>query len=301
MIRATIVTILAMLVAYFGAMPFLTWRLRRKVRHFATISVCVFGSVVALIPLFLLITYLFKAGLPGLNVAFFTQSQKPLGEPGGGFFHAIVGSLIIVGIATLIGVPVGVLCGIWLSEVGKGRSVSVIRFLADVLTGLPSIIAGILGYELIVSQTKTFSGLAGSIALSILMIPVITRVTEESLKLVPKGLREASLGLGAGKAQTILRVVLPAARSGIFTGVILAVARVGGETAPLLFTAAGQSKVIWNPSEAMAALPLSIYLNSSQPFDVSQQLALTGALVLVLFVALVNVVVKLWVGKTSAA
>lgn len=297
--RYVIWTVIVLLVVYAVVLRTLPWQTRRRVRHVATVCVCGLGAFLAVIPLVFLLGYLVKDGIHGLNKDFFTQAQKPLSEPGSGMLHAIIGSVIIVGMAAVIGIPIGVLGGVYLSEYGKGKFAKVIRFLADVMTGLPSIIAGILGYQLIVVRAGGFSGLAGAIALSFLMIPVITRVTEESLHLVPKALREASLGLGVGISRTIWHVVLPAARSGILTGIILAVARVGGETAPLLFTTAGQSEITTNPMQAMAALPLSIYLNSSQPYDTSRQLAATGALFLVLWICLINVGVRYIASRSS--
>lgn len=299
MIRALIWAIPTLIAIYFVALQVLPWRVRRQVRHVVTVATCGFGAVLAVVPLVLLIGYLVKNGAAGLNADFFTQTQRPFGEPHSGMLHAIIGSLIIVGSAAIIGVPIGILGGIYLSEFGHTKLATFIRFLADVLTGLPSIIAGILGYQLIVASTHSFSGLAGAVALSLLMIPVIARVTEESLRLVPKALREASLGLGVGPARTTWHVVLPAARSGILTGVILAIARVGGETAPLLFTTAGNTELVTNPSRAMAALPLSIFLNSSQPFDSSKQLAITGALFLVAWICLINVSVRWFATRAS--
>ncbi|HRF59686.1 MAG TPA: phosphate ABC transporter permease PstA [Fimbriimonadaceae bacterium] len=299
MIRALLIGGVAIVVIYTILILVLPWESRRRVRHLATYALGVCCTIVALIPLVMLVTYLVKAGAPGLGADFFTQVQKPIGEPGSGMKHAIIGSLIIVSLASAIGVPIGILCGIYLAEVGKGKFAAAIRFLSEVMTGLPSIIAGILGFALIVARYERFSAWAGALALSILMIPVVTRVTEEAIRLVPKALREASFGLGAQRWQTVVKVVLPSARSAILTGVILAVARVGGETAPLLFTAAGQSLVNTDPSRAMAALPLSIYLNANQPFDTSKQLAISGALFLVIWIAFVNFVIRWIAAKTQ--
>jgi phosphate transport system permease protein len=284
---------------YFAALRFGSWQWQRALRHYATYAVGIIATILALIPLALLAYYLVRAGLPGLDLTFFTEVQKPLGEVGSGMKHAILGSLVIVGLAALIGVPVGVLAGVYLAEVGKGKFAAAIRFLSEVLTGLPSIIAGILGYTLIVARFGNFSGWAGAIALSVLMIPVITRVTEEAIRLVPRQMREASMALGATHSQTVWKVVVPVAKSGILTGVVLAIARVGGETAPLLFTAAGQSVVNLDPGRAMAALPLSIFLNANQPFPVSKQLAVTGALFLVAVLALVNLGVRSYAASTQ--
>jgi|GEM_PF-3327467 len=225
MIRALLIGGVAIVVIYTILILVLPWESRRRVRHLATYALGVCCTIVALIPLVMLVTYLVKAGAPGLGADFFTQVQKPIGEPGSGMKHAIIGSLIIVSLASAIGVPIGILCGIYLAEVGKGKFAAAIRFLSEVMTGLPSIIAGILGFALIVARYERFSAWAGALALSILMIPVVTRVTEEAIRLVPKALREASFGLGAQRWQTVVKVVLPSARSAILTGVILAVAR----------------------------------------------------------------------------
>lgn len=280
------------LLVYFIVLAVLPWEWKRRLRHYATYAFGIAATLLALVPLVLLVYYLVRGGASGLTWQFFTAVQKPLGEPGSGMKHAIVGSIIIVGLASLIGIPIGIGAGIYLAEVGKGKFAASIRFLAEVLTGLPSIIAGILGYALIVARFGNFSGWAGAFALSVLMIPVITRVTEEAMRLVPRNLTEASLALGAPRWRTVWNVVLPASRSAILTGVVLAVARVGGETAPLLFTSAGQSILNFDPSRAMAALPLSIYINANQPFDTSRQLAVTGALFLVLWVAGINLAMR---------
>lgn len=291
-VRGAIFAIVGLLAAYGILVTVLPWDARRKLRHGATYLVGGLGAALALVPLVLLVTYLVRAGVPGLSLEFFTKTQAPLGEAGGGFLHAILGTIEIVALASAMGVPIGVLAGIYLAEVGRGWLAGAIRFLAEVLTGLPSIIAGILGYTLIVVRTGEFSALAGAIALAVLMVPVITRVTEEAIRLVPPSLREASFGLGIGQWRTVWHITLPSAKSAILTGIVLAIARVGGETAPLLFTAVGQSIVNFDPTKAMAALPLSIYANANQPFDVSKQLAVTGALVLVASIGLVNLLVR---------
>ncbi|HRJ27249.1 MAG TPA: phosphate ABC transporter permease PstA [Fimbriimonadaceae bacterium] len=298
MLRAFVLGIPILIVIYYVVIGLLPFAQRRKARHAATLVLGGAAVVLALIPLVLLITHLVREGWGGLSLDFFTQDQKPIGQTGGGMRHAIIGSLIIVGMASCIGIPVGVLAGIYLAEVGKGKFAATIRFLSEVLTGLPSIIAGILGYTLIVMRYNQFSAIAGAVALAILMIPVITRVTEEAILLVPKSMREASYGLGSSQTQTVIKVVLPAARSAILTGIVLAVARVGGETAPLLLTAVGQSTLQTDVTKSMAALPLSIYLNANQPFDSSQQLAVTGALFLVLWIAFVNLTISAIAAKT---
>ncbi len=299
MIRSLVIGIPIAIAVYYLVLALVPFATKRKIRHGATYGLGLVAIVLALTPLVLLITYLAREGWSGLTLDFFTHDQKPLGMPGSGMRHAILGSLVILGMASIIGIPIGVLAGIYLAEVGKGKLASAIRFLSEVLTGLPSIVAGILGFTLIVTYYGRASALAGSVALAVLMIPVITRVTEEAIRLVPKAIREASFGLGGSQAQTVIKVVLPASRSAILTGIVLAVARVGGETAPLLFTAVGQSTLSWDPTHSMAALPLSIYLNANQPFESSQKLAITGALFLVLWIAVVNLVVRAIASRTQ--
>lgn len=294
MLRALVIGVPILLVVYVILANTLPWDQRRTLRHYATYFWGVLGTVVALVPLLMLLGYLFKEGAPGLTAAFFTHAELPDGQPGGGFANAMIGSVMVVGLAALIGVPIGVLAGIYLAEIGRGWVANAIRFLAEVLTGLPSIIAGILAYVLIVMHMgdrpgwSNFNAVAGAIALSFLMIPVITRVTEEAVRMVPAHLREASYGLGATQWRTVWSVVLPAARSGILTGVVLAVARAGGETAPLLFTIQGNRDIVWDPRNAVSALPLSIYNATQSPSDVNLKMAVTGALFLVILVALTN-------------
>jgi phosphate transport system permease protein len=297
-LQAVLYSFVALVVAYALAANFLPFPARRKLRHFGTYGFGAFASIVALIPLVLLLAYLFKEGMPGLNASFFSNPESGGGQPRG-FKNAIIGTGIIVGMASAIGVPIGVLAGVYLAEMGRGWFANSLRFLAEVLTGLPSIVAGILGYTLLVKGVGA-SAYSAAVALSFLMIPVITRVTEEAIRLVPAALREASFGLGIGEWRTIWHVVLPAARSAILTGVVLAIARVGGETAPLLFTAAGNNFVSTDITKAMAALPLSVYTRFDQPQMANKSLALTGALVLVLWIALINLLVR-WISSRTQA
>ncbi len=298
MIATLLIGSLVAVAVYQIGLRLLPWATQRKVRHLTTYGMGYLGSLLAIIPLVLLVAYLVKAGGPGLNWTFLTAAEKPVGQPGGGFANAIVGSGIIILLASLVGVPIGLLAGIYLAEVGKGWFAATIRFLAEVLTGLPSIIAGILAYTLFVMHLRNvpgwsnFNGVAGALALCFLMIPVITRVTEEAIRMVPNHLREASMGLGVGQWRTVWHVVLPAARSGILTGVVLAIARVGGETAPLLFTTLGTREIVTDPRQAMGALPLSIYFGAGSPSDLNVQLAITGALFLVIWIALVNIGIR---------
>jgi len=241
-------------------------------------------AAVAVIALVAVIGYVVLNGARALNVDFFTQLPAPVGEPGGGMANAIVGTLIIIGIGALISIPAGVLAGIYLAEYGENRFADLVRFLADVLTGIPSIVVGILAYALVVVPMQKFSALAGGVALAVLMLPTVVRATEEMLRLVPGSLREASLALGAPRWKTILRIVLPTASSGLATGAMLAIARAAGETAPLLFTAFGNS--FWNTSlvDPMAAIPLQVFQYAISPYDSWHAQAWAGALVLVVLV-----------------
>lgn len=220
-------------------------------------------------------------GLGGLNWAFFTQIPKPVGEEGGGMANAIGGSLMLLSFASLIGVPLGIGAGVFLAEYGRNKWGNIVRFTADVLNGVPSIVIGITAYALVVVVQKHFSMLAGSVALGIMMIPTISRTTEEVLLLVPQSIREAALGLGIPKWRTILSVVLRTASAGIVTSIMLAFARIAGETAPLIFTTLGNSYWNTNVNQPTAALPLQIYAYAIMPYDQAHAQAWTGALVLI--------------------
>lgn len=253
-------------------------------------GVCVF---VAMVPLFLILWHITQNGFQNLSWAFLTELPLPVGEAGGGLANAIIGSAIMVGIAMLIGVPVGILGGICLSEYGRGRLGSCLRTTVVVVSGTPSVIIGIFVYLVMVVPFKQFSALAGGTALGIMMIPIIMRSTEEILKLVPQELREASLALGVPEWRTILSVVLVTGRVGIATGVLVAIARVAGETAPLLFTAFGNRFWSTQLSQPMAALPLQIYTYAVSPYDDWQAQAWVGALILIVVVLLLNVLARL--------
>jgi phosphate transport system permease protein len=257
------------------------WRKLRG-RIFETLSALC--AALAVIVLVAVIGYVVVNGARALNFDFFTQLPAPVGEPGGGMANAIVGTLIIVGIGALLSIPSGVLAGIYLAEYGDNRFADLVRFLADVLTGIPSIVVGILAYALVVVPMQKFSALAGGVALAVLMLPTVIRATEEMLRLVPGSLREASLALGAPRWKTILRIVLPTASAGLATGAMLAIARAAGETAPLLFTAFGNS--FWNTSlvDPMAAIPLQVFQYAISPYDSWHAQAWAGALVLVVLV-----------------
>ena len=274
-------------------MPSKFVQLRRQItdRFFtglaAGLSVVVIGTLVAIL------AYLVLRGAGSLNWAFFTQIQKPVGESGGGMANGIVGSIMILVIASCMGVPLGIGAGVYLAEFGRGRLGKLVRFTADVLNGVPSIVIGMVAWGLVVVQQKHFSAFAGGVALAIMMIPTVTRATEEMLLLVPQSVREAAFGLGIPQWRTTLSITLPSARAGILTGVMLAFARIAGETAPLLFTAFGNQ--FWNlsPSQPIAAMPLQIYTYALSPYDEWHRQAWAGALVLVLLIVGTTTLVRL--------
>lgn len=240
----------------------------------------------------LLLGYVIYRGSSAINVDFFTKLPTPVGETGGGVSNAIVGTLILAGIASLIGIPIGVSTGLYLAEYGRGRYATLVRFFTDVLNGLPSIVMGLFAYALIVIPMKGFSGLSGGVALSLLMIPVIVRTTEEVVKLVPHTLREAALALGAPEWKVILYVVVKTAKGGIVTAIVLALARIIGETAPLLFTAFGNQFWQTNILQPMAALTLQIFTYAISPYEDWQAKAWGAALVLVTISLIINVTAR---------
>ena len=241
--------------------------LRRSVTDHLMTGLSILTVIVVLTPLFAIFTYLLYRGIGSINWAFLTQTPKPVGESGGGMANAIVGSGFILALASLIGVPIGVGAGIYVAEFGRNRFGDAIRFTADVLNGVPSIVIGIVAYAIVVLHQKHFSALAGGVALSIMMIPTITRTTEDMLLLVPQSLREAAYGLGIPRWRTTLSIVLRTATSGVITGIMLAFARVAGETAPLLFTAFGNQFWNLNANQPTAALPLQIFNYAISPYD----------------------------------
>ena len=258
-------------------------------------SACLLATILALLPLVSVLSFVAVRGIGGLSWAFFTALPKPVGESGGGMAHALVGTLQIVGLACLLGIPAGVLAGIYLAEFGSSRFGRFVRFAADVMAGVPSIAVGLFVYVLVVSRTGGFSAFAGAVALALLMLPTITRSTEELLKLVPEALREAALGLGVPKWRATLRVMLRTAAPGIATGIMLAVARAMGETAPLLFTSFNNRFWAPSPSEPTASLPVNIYTYAVSPYADWHSQAWAAALVLVTFVLLLNVGARLLV------
>ncbi|HEY7351916.1 MAG TPA: phosphate ABC transporter permease PstA [Terriglobales bacterium] len=259
-------------------------KLRRRItNHFFTglsagLSVVVVGTLVAIF------AYLLIKGAGSLNWSFLTQTPKPVGEAGGGMANALVGSIIIIAISSLLGVPVGIAAGIYLAEYGRNRLGQLVRFTADVLNGVPSIVIGLVAYGLVVIPQRHFSAFAGGVALAIMMVPTVTRSTEEMLLLVPHSVREAAFGLGIPQWRTTLSITLPSARSGIITGVMLAFARIAGETAPLIFTAFGNQFWSLTANQPIAALPLQIYTYALSPFEEWHRQAWAGALMLVILI-----------------
>ncbi len=249
-------------------------------------------AALVVLPLVLVFWHVVQSGIGALNWSFFTQLPKPVGEPGGGMANAIVGSFELLGLAALIGVPVGVLGGLSLSEYSYARLNSWLRFGADVLNGVPSIIWGMVVYGLLVLPMKGFSAWAGGVVLGMMMVPLVMRTTEEMLRLVPAGYREAAVALGIPQWRTVLQIVLRTALKGVITGILLALARVAGETAPLLFTAFGNRFWNHNLSDPIAALPLNIFAYAISPYEDWHRQAWAGALVLLLLVAIVNVAVR---------
>ncbi len=257
--------------------------LRRRVTDHAMTGIAILTVIVVLVPLFAIFGYLLYRGLASVNWAFLTQTPKPPGEVGGGVANGIVGSGMILGIASLLGVPLGMGAGIYLAEYGRNRLGDVVRFTADVLNGVPSIVVGIVAYAIVVLRWH-FSALAGGVALAIMMVPTISRTTEEMLLLVPQALREAAYGVGIPRWRTTLSITLRSATSGVITGVMLAFARVAGETAPLLFTTLGNE--FWNLrlDQPTAALPLQVFNYAKSPYDDWHRQAWAGALVLILLI-----------------
>lgn len=253
----------------------------RKFKDGAMTAAMLTATAVVLIPLGMIFVHLLREGLGSINLAFFTEIPRPTGESGGGMANGIVGSGIMITLAGLVGLPIGIFGAIYLTEFGSNRMAGVIRFTADILAGVPSIITGMVAYTLLVVPLKGFSALAGAFALSLIMAPIVLRTTEEQLKMVPVTLREASLALGVPLWRTSLKVTLRSALPGVVTGVLLAVARVAGETAPLLFTALGNQFWSKRLTEPMAALPLQIFNFAISPYEDWHRLAWAGALVLV--------------------
>lgn len=272
--------------------------LRRRLTDKFMTGMAVLTVILVLAPLVAIFGYLMYRGIGSINWAFLTQTPKPVGEAGGGMANAIVGSIFILGIASFIGVPFGVGAGIFLAEFGRNRFGSAIRFTADVLNGVPSIVIGIVGWSILV-RGHGFSALAGGVALAIMMVPTISRATEEMLLLVPQALREAAYGLGVPRWRTTLSITLRTAGSGVITGIMLAFARIAGETAPLLFTAFGNTFWNWKPNQPTAALPLQIYVYANSPYDDWHRQAWAGSFVLIVLIVTAVAAVRYAVRRGS--
>jgi phosphate transport system permease protein len=260
--------------------------IRRRLSNLCFIGLAGLASILVLTPLALIFGYLVYKGIGSINWAFLTNTPRPVGEPGGGMANAIMGSTMILGLGSLIGVPLGIGAGIYMAEFGRGRYVTFVRFTADVLNGVPSIVVGIAVYALVVLPQQHFSALSGGVALGIMMIPTIARTTEEMLRMVPNTIREAALGLGIPQWRTTLQVTLRTASKGVITGAMLAFARVAGETAPLLFTAFGNQFWNFNPNQPTAALPLQIFSYAISPFAEWHRQAWAGALILIVLIVI---------------
>jgi len=272
--------------------------LRRTWTNHAVTALALISTIIVLVPLVAILGYLLYKGASSLNWDFFTKAPVPVGEVGGGMANAILGSGVILALASAMGIPFGIGAGVYLAEYGAGSKIaSAVRFTADVLNGVPSIVMGIAAYSLIVAKQHHFSGFAGSVALAIMMVPTVTRTTEEMLATVPNPVREAALGLGIPKWRTIWSVSLRTASPGIITGCMLAFARVAGETAPLLFTALGNQFFGINLNQPMAALPLQIYVYAQSPYDEWHRLAWAGALVLIVMIMVSVTLVRIFANR----
>jgi phosphate transport system permease protein len=266
---------------------------RRRLLSNVVVGLCGGAVLLALVPLALVFFYVIKQGFSSLNWAFFTQMPKPVGETGGGMANAMVGTLILIGIASAIAIPVGLIAGVYLSEYAGGKFASAVRFTADVLNGVPSIVIGIFAYGLAVLPVHRFSALAGGLALGFMMIPIITRTTEELLNLVPSSLREGALALGATRARAAFGVMVPAALPGIMTGILVALARISGETAPLLFTSFNNRFFTARLDQPIASLTVQVYTYAISPYDDWHRQAWAGALVLVAFIFIFSVLARI--------
>ena len=265
---------------------------RRKLLDQAMTAAMIGAALLAVIPLFLILFYLLREGIPGLSWELLTQEPTRPGREGGGVFNSIVGSVIMVGAALAIGVPVAIGCGIFLSEFGQNKAGGFIRFIIEVRACLPSITVGLFVYSLVVVRQGRFSGIAGSIALAIILVPIVARITEEMMLLVPRSIREASYALGAPRWRTVLRIVFPTALPGIITGIMLALSRICGEAAPLLFTALGNQFTTADITAPMDSLPRRIYVYATGPYDYWHEQAWAMSLILVSVILVISLVIR---------
>jgi phosphate transport system permease protein len=254
---------------------------RRRATSALVVGFCAVSVLLAMVPLTMILFFVLSRGLPALDLAFFTQMPKPVGEPGGGMANAIVGTGILIALAAALAVPVGIVCGVYIAEYKRNRLASSVRFAADILNGVPSIVIGIFAYAIAVLPLRRFTALSGGLALGIMMLPLIIRTTEELLALVPSSLREGALALGATRARAVFTVILPAALPGIVTGVLVALARVAGETAPLLFTAFNNRFWSTRIDQPIASLTVQVYTYAISPYEDWHRQAWAGATVLI--------------------
>jgi phosphate transport system permease protein len=266
---------------------------RRRIISAVFVSTCGLSVLVALVPLALILFFVISRGAQALNLEFFTTMPRPVGEPGGGMLNAFVGTLFLTGLGSLMAIPVGVLSGIYMSEYAGTRVATATRFAADTLNGVPSIVIGIFVYGIAVLPFRQFSALAGGLALGIMMIPIIARTTEELLLLVPGAMREGALALGATRARAVFTVIVPAALPGIITGVVLALARIGGETAPLLFTAFNNRFFSTDVRQPIASVTVQVFTYAISPYEDWHRQAWAGALVLVTFVLVCSLLARM--------
>jgi len=271
----------------------MTYTRWRKLVSSAFVAFCAIAVVLALIPLAFILFFVVSKGIFALNVAFFTHMPAPVGEPGGGMANAIVGTLIVTGLAAIMAVPIGVVSGVYMSEYAGSRFAAIVRFAADTLNGVPSIVIGVFAYGVVVVPMGQFSTLAGGFALGIMMIPIIARTTEELLLLVPGSMREGALALGATRGRAVFSVVLPAALPGIITGIVLALARIAGETAPLLFTAFNNRYFTTSLRQPISTLTVQVFTYATGPYEDWHRQAWAGALVLVSIVSICSLAARL--------
>jgi len=266
----------------------MNYRIYRKFKNFMFLVLTLVSALAVLIPLFMIIQFVLVQGASSLSLDFFTQLPKPVGEVGGGMKHAILGTIYIVLLGAAIAIPIGVTCGIYLSEFSKSKLSKTLKMTVDLMSGIPSIVIGIFAYLVVVVPLKSFSAFAGAIALSIIMLPIIIKTSEEILKLVPNHIREAGLALGLPRWKVILFIILKGSVSNLLTGMILAISRAAGETAPLLFTAFGNMYLSYNMNEPMASLPVQIYTYAISPYKDWQRQAWAGAFVLMVLILTMN-------------
>lgn len=270
----------------------MNWDALRRIRSTIVVWLCGLAVALALVPLAMILFFVITRGILSLNLAFFTHLPAPVGEVGGGMANSIVGTLILIGFGALFAVPIGVISGVYAAEYAGSRLATMVQFAADTLNGVPSIVIGVFIYGIAVLPVKQFSALAGSLALGVMMIPIITRTTEELVKLVPMSLREGALALGATRGRATLTVVLPAAAPGIITGIVLALARIAGETAPLLFTAFNNRFFSTSLTQPISSLTVQVFTYANSPYEDWHRQAWAGALVLVGLVLLCSILAR---------